>query len=1160
MNFPRTLARVKIMPDLRANEREFASKVYQWMDSAFARGGHPFESVSGETSVPIGKKTLFLDGAIWLNRAANLAFSNFELKTPETDVRDAELLKNAAAKARALHADYFVTWNMRDTIVWRVPHEGELLTNSLVAYDKFPSLTQITSVEDIKNKQTEILLRERALAILDLLARAKREGHFHQIDLDTTFFVGKLREATNTLAPLFAQSLGGARAHDKKFNAEIEAWRVKQGIKSGAPNENEVIARQAVYRLLAKIIFYQAMRRSHTLPAMDFAGVSPNKFQRKLAEFLAQARAIDYQAVFIEDITDRIPIPDFAAQQLQKLIADLQQYNFSQMPEDVIGTVFQELIPTEERHTLGQYFTSTNLADLVLGFCVRSPKDTVIDPTCGTGTFLVRAYDMKHKLGGFNHLQLLSQIWGVDIAAFPAELATINLFSRDISEYANFPRIVHKDFFEVKPGDKFDFPPPKPNVDPNLKITETIPSFDAAVGNFPFIRQELIEQKAKGYKRTLDQALDKDWRGKYSELFKNGETKLSGQADIYAYLFFHTAPFLKSDGRLGFITSNSWLDVDYGYELQKFFLRRFKLIAILESRCEPWFEDSSVNTVVTILERCENAAERNTNVVKFVKVKRRLAELIPQDLKLYPLERWQNVAKLVSHVESAHKQKDVGELVPGLRTFEDDDFRIRMKSQADLLEEVEAAGKTVKWGQFIRAPDIYFEILEQCKDKFTPVSEVANLKTGLYTGLNDFFYLDEDRISHWKIEKDYIVPILRSPKEVEGVLVTAKHLTGKVFVCKKTKQELRRLGHRGALAYIEWGERQVTRQKQKTAAGIPWPEVESVKNRKIGWWAIPVEKKADIFMSYVIGDRYAQRFAKKSFLSDRAFHMLTTNSDVDAEVLAAILNSAISSLFIEVSARANLGDGAIKFETEDARELLAINPRVLAKRDTSAITTTFEKIADRSVERWSNEIKQKDRMAFDQTILTALGFKSKSILHEIYSSVDEMIRERLLLAEQRKAQAKSRLERDTGKILSEVIQEILPDGARNFPEAFWPQGFNERKPNAFKEVNVTGKRLRLGHAMLMQQEVVDQDGQTISCPSRAEAEFLIYAARPDTYIVRMPADKFVIEKTVASYVRYLANLEKQFLRKIGERTLNHAEAETMTRRALETLSPFSTSD
>jgi hypothetical protein len=182
-----------------------------------------------------------------------------------------------------------------------------------------------------------------------------RGGHpFESVSGETTaFFIGKLREATNTLAPLFAQSLAGSRARDKNFNAEIEAWRVKQGIKSGAPNENEIIARQAVYRLLAKIIFYQAMRRSHTLPAMDFTGISAAKFQGRLAEFLAQARAIDYQAVFIVDITDRISIPEFAAMELGNLIADLQRYNFSQMPEDVIGTVFQELIPTGERHTLG---------------------------------------------------------------------------------------------------------------------------------------------------------------------------------------------------------------------------------------------------------------------------------------------------------------------------------------------------------------------------------------------------------------------------------------------------------------------------------------------------------------------------------------------------------------------------------------------------------------------------------------------------------------------------------------------------------------------------------------------------------------------------------------------------------------------------------------
>ena len=92
--------------------------------------------------------------------------------------------------------------------------------------------------------------------------------------------------------------------------------------------------------------------------------------------------------------------------------------------------------------------------------------------------------------------------------------------------------------------------------------------------------------------------------------------------------------------------------------------------------------------------------------------------------------------------------------------------------------------------------------------------------------------------------------------------------------------------------------------------------------------------------------------------------------------------------------------------------------------------------------------------------------------------------------------------------------------------------------------------------MLMQQELVDTDGRVIMCSSRAEAEFLMYAAKPDYYVLRVPTDRFVIEKTVAAYDRYRSEVEAQFLRKFGERTLNHTEAETLTQRAMERLSTF----
>jgi type I restriction enzyme M protein len=102
---------------------------------------------------------------------------------------------------------------------------------------------------------------------------------------------------------------------------------------------------------------------------------------------------------------------------------------------------------------------------------------------------------------------------------------------------------------------------------------------------------------------------------------------------------------------MGIVTSNAWLDVGFGYGLQRFLLDNFKIIAILESRCEPWFEQAAVNTVVTILERCESAEERDAYPTHFVKIKVPLAELIPWDLYHNALNRWMGINQIVQKIE-----------------------------------------------------------------------------------------------------------------------------------------------------------------------------------------------------------------------------------------------------------------------------------------------------------------------------------------------------------------------------------------------------------------------------------------------------------------------------------------------------------------------------
>src|SRR4030065_508169 len=85
---------------------------------------------------------------------------------------------------------------------------------------------------------------------------------------------------------------------------------------------------------------------------------------------------------------------------------------------------------------------------------------------------------------------------------------------------------------------------------------------------------------------------------------------------------------LKEGGYFGFLTSSSWLDVGYGFVLQRLILQHFKIVAVLESMDEPWFEDARIKTAITILQRCNDQKARDENVVKFVRLLRPVHEIL----------------------------------------------------------------------------------------------------------------------------------------------------------------------------------------------------------------------------------------------------------------------------------------------------------------------------------------------------------------------------------------------------------------------------------------------------------------------------------------------------------------------------------------------------
>ena len=196
---------------------------------------------------------------------------------------------------------------------------------------------------------------------------------------------------------------------------------------------------------------------------------------------------------------------------------------------------------------------------------------------------------------------------------------------------------------------------------------------------------------------------------------------------------------------MGFVTSIGWLDTEYGFRLQEFFLRNFRVVAVIESQVEKWFEDARVTTAVTILQREPNRARRDGNPVRFIQVRKPLAEIYTQ-----ALER-----PLSDEGESA-RQADmdaVRDLIEEIDADQTTDYwRVHVRSQRELWETgialhaadnrgrgASARYEGGKWGQYVRGSDSWFELMARARSRMAPLQELALVRFGFKTGADKFF-------------------------------------------------------------------------------------------------------------------------------------------------------------------------------------------------------------------------------------------------------------------------------------------------------------------------------------------------------------------------------------------------------------------------------------
>jgi len=124
---------------------------------------------------------------------------------------------------------------------------------------------------------------------------------------------------------------------------------------------------------------------------------------------------------------------------LERLIKMMDKEQWSTLPVDVKGAIYEGLLErsAQGEKGAGQYFTPRPLIQTIVEVMKPSTTDTVADPACGTGGFLLAAHDyMANKKGGLSkkesrHLKD-NALRGNDIVDGVVRLCAMNLYLHGI--------------------------------------------------------------------------------------------------------------------------------------------------------------------------------------------------------------------------------------------------------------------------------------------------------------------------------------------------------------------------------------------------------------------------------------------------------------------------------------------------------------------------------------------------------------------------------------------------------------------------------------------------------------------------------------------------------------------------------------------------------
>ena len=415
---------------------------------------------------------------------------------------------------------------------------------------------------------------------------------------------------------------------------------------------------------------------------------------------------------------------------IKKMFRRFNRFDFAQVDRDILGDVYQGYLPPNERKQLGEFYTPREIIEYILDAVGYKPENEIrskriLDPACGSGSFLVEATQRlieRYRRIGFNLKdpdeakqiieECISSIYGLDIHPFACFIAEINLLFQLVDlydivrrkdRYYELPRLnIFRTDSLVSVGETVillvEF---VDNSRRKMLIEETKganrvknTNFDYIVGNPPYVRIQRLEQ-VKEYLKSI-----------YETTF--------GRFDIYVIFIERGIKWLSDGGFLGFICSDQFMNRHYGRKLRRFVLEHCSITQIVDFGDSGVFKDVTNYPCIFIVEK----KKKEENFIKCVKV------VEPKDKLLDDVRK--------NFDKGSYKSPYYDLFTVNQKTIGEEIWKLNPEEERNLLDKI---GKN--------------SLLEEISEE---------IFAGLESGKDSIYFINLDLIE--KLEKDILKPLL----------------------------------------------------------------------------------------------------------------------------------------------------------------------------------------------------------------------------------------------------------------------------------------------------------------------------------------------------------------------------------------------------------------